>query len=258
MKINRILIFAVLAGVMVFSGTALADTFIKQATHTDGFQMQGQTMQPRDDTVSMWLTENMARSDSKDGSFIIRVDKDILYMLDPEKKKYSEIPLSSLGDMKKMMGLDEMSGEEAKMMEQQLQGMMAMMQVSATITPTDETKEIKGYNCKKYLGDIKVGMAGVKAVYWVSKDVDMNYDAFKELNLAEMLFMPGADQLIEEMGKMDGFVVHSIGTMNMMGQDITTTTDLVEIENKDAPAGTYDVPEGYKKEEFNPMSQMGR
>jgi hypothetical protein len=258
MKITRLLIFASLILVLAFSGTVLADTFIKQASHTDGFQMQGQNMQARDDTVSMWLTENMACNTSSEGSMIIRSDKDMLYMVDHENKKYSEMPLSSLGDMKKMMGLDKMGAEEAKMMEQQMQGMMAMMQISGTVTPTEETKKIKDYNCKKYIGDIKMGMAGAKTDYWVSKDVKMNYDAFKTLNLAQMLFMPGADKLIEEMKKMDGFVVYAEGTMNMMGTNVKTTIDLLEIAEKDAPEGTYEVPEGYKKEEFNPMSQMGR
>jgi len=256
MKITRLLIFATVIGVLAFSGAALADTFIKQAVHTDGFQMQGQNMQPRDDTVSMWLTENMARNDSKEGTIIILTDKDMIYMVDHEKKTYSEMLLSSLGDMKKMMGLDKLSAEEAKMMEQQMQGMMAMMQISGTVTPTDETKKIKDYNCKKYIGDFKVGMMNSKTDYWVSKDVKLNYDAFKKLTLSGMLFMPGADKLLEEMSKMEGFVVYADGTINMMGTNVKTTIELLEIDEKDAPAGTYDIPEGYKKEDFNPRDQM--
>ncbi|MBN1212334.1 MAG: DUF4412 domain-containing protein [candidate division Zixibacteria bacterium] len=258
MKITRLLISASMFVVLAFSGTAMGDSFIKQTTHTDGFQMQGQNMQPRDDTVSMWLTDNMARSDSKDGTFIIRTDEGMLYMIDHEKKKYAEMPLSSLGDMKKMMGLDKLSDEEAKMMEQQMQGMMAMMQITGTITPTDETKKIKDYNCKKYIGDLNIGMMNSKIDYWASKDVELNYEAFKKLTLSEMLFMPGADKLVEEMAKMEGFVVYAEGTMNMMGTNVKTIIELLEVDEKDAPAGTYDIPEGYKKEEFNPMSQMGR
>ncbi|MFZ5981157.1 MAG: DUF4412 domain-containing protein [Candidatus Zixiibacteriota bacterium] len=246
----------IILAIMALAITAGADTFIKQATHQDGFQMQGQTMEPRDDTTITWLSQDKARSDSKEGTIIWRSDIDMVYMIDHEKKAYNEMPLSKFGDLKAMLGMDELSEEEAAMMEQQMAPMMAMMQMSATVTPTEETKKIGDYNCKKYDVDMKMGMINMKSAFWVSKDFDMDYSAFKKLNLAQMLFMPGADQVIKEFEKMDGFMVLSEGEVNMMGTSVKNTTQVLEVVEKDAPEGHFDVPKDYKKEKFDPMSNM--
>jgi len=247
---KKTLILLVMLVMFTLAATVSADTYIRQATHQDGFQMQGQTMEPSDDTTITWLVKDMARSDSKEGTIIWRTDKDMVYMLDNEKKTYSEMPLSKLGDMKAMMGLEDMSEEEAKMMEQQMAPMMAMMQVSVTVTPTEETKKVGDYNCKKYVVDMKVGMMNMKSDFWVSKDFEMDYEAFKNLNLSQMLFMPGADKVIEEFEKMDGFIVMSEGVVN---NTIKNSTKVLEVTEKDAPEGNYEIPEGYKKEKFSPM-----
>ena len=166
----------ILLAVLALAITAGADTYVKQATHQDGFQMQGQTMDPKNDTTETWLTQDMARSDTEEGSYILRADKDMLYLINHDKKTYSEMPLSKLGDLKALMGMEDMSEEEAKMMEQQMAPMMAMMQMSATVTPTEETKKIGDYNCKKYDVNMKVGMMNMNSVFWVSKDFDMDYN----------------------------------------------------------------------------------
>jgi hypothetical protein len=38
-------------------------------------------------------------------------------------------------------------------------------------------------------------------------------------------------------------------TMNMMGANMRVTTEVVEVSQKPAPAGTYSVPVGYKKQD---------
>ncbi len=255
MKIPKFIQIIGLIAVFIFSGSVMADTYIEMVTHTDGFQMMGKEQPPQDDTIAMWLGDGVARSYTKEGSILIDSKKEMIYLIDDDKKAYNEISFDILGDMKKMMGLDQMEAEEAKMAEQQMQVMMAMMQISATVTPTDETREIKGYKCKKYLVNMQLSMANVKADYWVSKDIDLDYDAFKKLNLSKMLFMPGADKVIDEFAKLDGFMVYSEGTTNMMGTDVKSTTELIKAENKNAPAGTFKIPEGYKKEVLKPMGE---
>lgn len=243
----------IILAILALAATAGADTYIRQATHQDGFEMQGQTMQPEDDTAITWIGKDMARTETKQGTIIWRSDKDMVYIVDDAKKAYTEMPISKIGDLKAMMGMDEMSEEEAKMMEQQMAPMMAMMQVSATVTPTEETQKIGDFNCKKYDVDFKVGMMNMKSDFWVTKDFEMDYSVFKKLSLSQMLFMPGSDQAIKEFEKMEGFVVMSDGEVNMMGATIKNTNKVLEVTEKDAPAGIYDVPEGYKKEKFSPM-----
>ncbi len=58
------------------------------------------------------------------------------------------------------------------------------------------------------------------------------------------------------MKKIDGYWVSSETTANMMGMNIRTTTEVLEIAQKDAPAGTFDVPEGYTKQDKLSMQGM--
>jgi hypothetical protein len=47
--------------------------------------------------------------------------------------------------------------------------------------------------------------------------------------------------------KIEGFQVANEMTMEMMGNKINTTTEVVEIAKKTPPAGVYSVPAGYTK-----------
>jgi hypothetical protein len=49
------------------------------------------------------------------------------------------------------------------------------------------------------------------------------------------------------MKKIKGVVVYQVGKTKVMGADVASTTEVIECVNKDAPAGTYEVPAGYKK-----------
>jgi hypothetical protein len=62
-----------------------------------------------------------------------------------------------------------------------------------------------------------------------------------------MASQPGFDKIIAEMKKIKGVVVSQTGTVSVMGNDVTTTTQLLECEDKAAPAGTYELPAGYTK-----------
>ena len=67
------------------------------------------------------------------------------------------------------------------------------------------------------------------------------------------------DQSIQEMAKIDGYQIKTETTMNMMGSDINSYLEVVEISEKAAPAGTYVVPEGFKKlDKFSMADLMKR
>ena len=68
------------------------------------------------------------------------------------------------------------------------------------------------------------------------------------LRLSMMPKTPGLDKMLEEMKKIKGLIVLSTGTTSMMGTDVKTTQELLEVSEKMAPAGTYNIPTGYKKQ----------
>ncbi len=228
-----------------------ADTFIKTAYHTDAMKMGPQTTPAVDDTSITWMGDNMAAMNKGEASsMIINGKTGIIYMIDHEDKSYTEMPMDALGDIEKMMAGSGRDKDEAAMVGRQMQAMMAAMKMEAKVTPTEETKEIRGWNCKKYVVEIKMGMGGMTNNTWVTKDVEIDYSMFGRLMSAPMAQMPGFQEVMTEMEKMSGIPVLVEGTMNMMGTEVKSKQEVLAIETKDAPEGTYDIPKDYKKVTF--------
>ncbi len=104
-------------------------------------------------------------------------------------------------------------------------------------------------------------MMKMKTKVWITKDVPFDWKTFMNKMFLEMakVTMRLNDQSIQELLKIDGFWIKSESTMNMMGSDINTYQEVVEISQKAAPAGTYTVPEGYKKlDKFSMADLMKR
>ncbi len=243
---------AILA-LLMLSGTAQADTFIKQVTHTDSFKVMGQVQPATDDTSTMWLAKDkacMIGADKK--SSILRADKGIMYFVDHESKTYTEMPIEDVGDIKKMAGLEE--GEEDAEAAEMIEGMMAgMMTMEIKVTPTAEKKKIQDWSAKKYVVEVKMPMGSSKSDVWASEDIKIDYDMFNTLSNAFMAQMPGFQQAMEEMKKVKGVTVLSVGEAQVMGATAKTTTTLLECSDKSAPAGIFDIPKDYRKVEMTGM-----
>jgi len=180
---------------------------------------------PETKTVKCYLTSNASRTDLSNGAImVIEFDTLTMYQVNVNNKTYTKIDMMSVMD----------------------QGMMKEM-MEIRVTPTNETKEIAGYKCKKYI----VTMMGDKSEYWVSKDVK-GYKEYKKMNeklekkfrknpeLRQMSILGIASQL-------DGFPVKTV--QSAMG--MTTTTTLKKIEKKRLSKDLFKVPKGYKLQELS-------
>ncbi len=220
-----------------------ADTFFKQISHTDPVTMMGQTQPAQNDTVSVWIGENKGYMNTGDNrAFLLLADEGKMYFIDYEKKNYAELPV------------DFLAGKDAEKAEA-IQGMAMMGNVEATVTPTEETKKIGDWNATKYNLEIKMGMGQSKGEIWASEDLKINTDLYVTLSQAILSQMPGFTDMLEQMRQIKGVQVESSHEMNMMGAVIKTSTELLEFAEKDAPAGTYVLPEGFKETDFMQMGQ---
>jgi hypothetical protein len=230
---------------LVFSPfLANADHMIKGKKHTDAFSMMGQSQPEKDEEMTTWLGKNKMRQDVGEVTTLIRLDKDKMYIINHSDKTYSEIDLP--------FDMEEILPAEAKQM-------LDTMDISSSITDTGETKTINDWNCKKYLVEISVSMMGmampIKMDMWTSKDLGVNLNEFKELYTKTLAANPMFKGLIQEFEKMDGYPVLTEFSMDMMGTQQKYKEEVVSVEKKGAPAGTYELPEGYTKTAFNPLDQ---
>ena len=243
---TRLLSLAVAA---VLASPALAgDLVVTTKKHDDAYSMMGQEQPAKDTTEVMWIGADRMRVDDGERVTLVRGDLKKMMILNLTAKTYSTIDLPL--DMKKYL-----PAEAAPMMEQ-----MAS-QMKTTVTPTTETKQIGTWNATRYTVSTTSPMGmNITQEIWATKDVSMNA-AMQDMRATLMSANPMISSgMVNEMKKVEGFPVLTERTRSMMGSDAKSREEVVSIESKDAPEGTYDVPAGFTEKPFDPMadSPMGR
>lgn len=227
-----------------------ADVYIKQRNHTDAFQVMGKTEPAKDETFVTWMGEDKARIDHGENmSIIVRQDKNVMYMVNHAEKKYAEMGAGGLDDiLAGALSGAGLSDEEKAQAQQMMKGFGQMMKPEVTVTDTGETKKIKNWKCNKYIMETKIMMMSAISEIWATEDIKIDYELFRALGFSVVAKTPGLKDMLEEMKKIKGITVLSTSTSSAMGADVKSSQELIEVSEKSAPAGTYDVPAGYKKE----------
>ncbi len=173
---------------------------------------------PKTEITKNYLKSFTLRSEQKGHIMIINYDTMTMYQIDPTKKTYSKINL--------LAAMDQIGPEVSEDMK---------------VIATNETKEIAGYKCTKYI----VTVMGAKTEHWVSKDVE-GYKEYREIReKIEKKFKNNSS--MGKMGMLDisseeGFPVKTV--TDMMG--IKSTTTLKKIQKKSLSKDLFKIPEGYE------------
>lgn len=240
---------ALILTLVIFSAASLgADVYIKSKTHTDPFEMMGQSQPAKDEVTEQWLGNNTFATSSSRQNMIIDLNKQVMYIVYPQSQSYVEASLPI--DM-------------AKLLPEQIAQMMAMFKVTAKVTANGQTKKIGQWNCAGY--DVEMNMTGMmpmtmKMSTWATTDVPFDWKSYMEKMLptvmkASSVNMPFGEDVLNEFKKIEGFQVAAEMTMTMMGATLRIITEVEEISEKTAPAGIYAVPAGYKKQDKLTLQQ---
>ncbi len=225
---------------------AHADTYMKQVRQTEAMQVMGQQVPASNETSILWFGDGRARMDTGEKmSVILRADRNLIYILNHGDRTYMEMPLDGKNMMEGMMPEGEDGAQAAEMMKNMMSSMM--QETKATVTPTDERKKFRDWNARKYVVEITLPMGTTTSEVWASKDIKVDTHMFHQLSTAMMSMMGGAEKITKEMEKIEGVEVYSTSSASMMGSTTKSTQELVEYGEKSPPAGTYDLPEGYRK-----------
>lgn len=224
---------------------AAADTLLQMKNHTGAVQMMGQSRPAQDLDITFWIGDQRAvRSDGKT-SAILRLDQKKLYVVNHEAKTYSVLDLPI-----------DIASYLPPEMKAQMDQMLEAMAMTAKVEPTEERKEVNGWDAHLVHVTLsnQMGMT-IDSQVWVTEDVEIDAGSFKEMTRALASLQPGAAAAAEELLKIDGVPVLVETEIKGMGGGTTQTEELVSAATQKAPAGTYEVPEGYTEQTFNPMGQ---
>jgi hypothetical protein len=186
--------------------------------------IQGLKDQPQPGPVKVWIGgDKLRRDEGGDTSYILRIDRGKLYILNHLEKTYSELAVADL--------LKIASPPEA--------------QLSVKVTATKETKKVGTWNARKYKVDIRNPMGlHLDTTIWASKDV-ASYQAYNRLASSLAALQPGAADWARKLETIEGFPVVQEADVEMGGSRFKTREELVSVETLEAPAGAYEVPKGY-------------
>lgn len=219
------------------------DVVITRQKHTDATNVMGQDQPALDSQEVLWIGKDHMRMEEGDRVTIVRADLKKMYMLDIQAKTCSTVDLPF--DLTKFL-----PAEMAPMMEQ-----MAS-QSKVTVTPTGESQKIKDWNTTKYTLSMTMPMGSSTQEMWVTNEIGTDRTGWQDMFAAQMASSPFGAGLAAEMRKIDGIVIKSERTQTMMGTEIKSWESVLSVEEKEAPAGHYDVPAGYTEKPFDPMGGM--
>ncbi|MBD3414178.1 MAG: DUF4412 domain-containing protein [Candidatus Aminicenantes bacterium] len=220
-----------------------AEVYIQQKSHTDAVEMMGQSQPARDDINHIWLGKDKMATHGKDQSVIIKLNDNKMYWVNHQNKTYVEMDLPL--DM-------------SQYFPPQFSQMMS--NISVKVTPTGEKKKIGDWNCTGYDVDMTIMMMNQKQKIWASTDVPFDWKNYTEKMLPELIqsTMFLNEESAKEFMKIKGFQIRTESVMNVMGTDIKSSSEVVEITKKNAPAGTFTPPSDYEKKDKFSMQDMQR
>jgi hypothetical protein len=236
-------LLTLLSILIMLAGISFADVYIKQNSHTDAIEMMGQSQPAQDEVNHLWLGDNKMAMHSEKQSVVIDLDAQKMMMIDHQDKTYVEMDLPL--DM-------------SKYFPPQMEQMMGQMKVN--VDSTDQTKTINGYACKAYDVDINFMMMEMNQTVWASTEVPFDWKDYSEkmLPMMQQAMMRLGSEALDEFKKIEGFQIRTEMTMNMMGSEVNSYSEVIEIDKKDAPEGTYTLPEGYTQKEKFSMGDLQR
>ena len=232
----------VLSLVILFFSLVHADVYIKTKSHTDAFEMMGRKQPAKDEVNEQWIGKNKYALISSAQNMIIDLDKKVMYIIYNQTKSYIETKLPL---------------DLTKLIPDQYASMLSMIKVTAKVNPNNQTKTIGKWKCSGY--DVELNIQAMMAMtlkmkVWASTDVPFDWKTYVQkmqpaIMKARSAQMPFGDDVVEEFLKIKGIQIASETTMNIMGANMRVTTEVQDISKKPAPAGIYEVPAGYKKQD---------
>lgn len=232
--------------ILLNSTFIFADIYMKQKTVTSGFSMMGQNQPGEEKIQEIWLTPDKIASISADEAMIMENNSNKMIFINHSNKSYYEM----------VMDMDAMASQSGEEMDEEekaaMQNMMsAMGNIKITITPTNETKKIGKWNCKKYIQKMEIFTGPIVSEMWVTEQIKIDYTQYAKFMTSMMSKMPGMKQAManymKEIKKMKGVAVLTTSTNKIMGQEMKSSTELLEFKEEKAPASVFKIPAGYKK-----------
>jgi hypothetical protein len=208
------------------------------------------------DTTRLWLGRTRARATGPHGTFIYHDDTRTIYAVDDAQRTLLALPIDDFGRLAKLLQREAAADDPD--LQKQLGALRELTALKAKVRPTSVTGEVDGYDCRQYLVEMKAGRAVLRSEYWVTKEIHVNRELFRKLRDVTLLGSPGAEALTRELAKIDGLPVLTVGTLEIDGRKVATSSRIVSVEYGPIPDKLLALPPDYTIVEVAPPPESQR
>ncbi len=228
----------------VSSLAAAADVYVKSSSHTDPISVMGQNQPARDTVTEQWIGDGQIATITPSNTVLIDLNKNVMRIVNTKAKTYVEATLPL---------------DYSKLLPAPMGSMLQGMKTTATVTATGNKKTYGTRSCDEYTVNLNMMSMPMTMKVYASTDVPFDYQKYLEkvqTSLLKSQMMGIDDDSIKELSKIKGYWIAQELNGDLMGAKIRQTTEVIEIANKPAPAGIYDLPAGYTKQDTLSMQDL--
>ncbi len=229
---KTILCLLVMSFVLHLSGVLFADVHVK--TQGNRLYMDFETKY----AYELWLTENKSYSKVQNRITITREDLGVMWFLYPDRKAYHEYKL------------EEIRAVPEEKEDIHTAGQFYDPKYDWELTDTGEEKEINSFQCRCFLAEGDADFSEIVSKYWICVDEHVaGGKEFRSYMMEQLKDDPQRAKLYDLMKEHpSGFPAYREEIIERaISPTISYTIQVLMLEEEDAPAGIYDLPEGYKK-----------
>ena len=223
-----------------------ADVHLKRDCRMDAERVPAKDKTAEKTVEELWITREGIRIDAPGKSMIIFSFPRELVLLDHGKK------ILIRKDLKENPArFQVMAGKDAKKNELMEEIRNSMLNIETVVRDTEEMKNIRGWNCRKYIMTFKTFMGEMEQEVWATQDLKIS-KKFSDLLMTSMIYdLPGMEYNLREtkskMREIQGVPVNIISTRKMMRQSHRRICELTEFKEAAAPADLLKIPADYQE-----------
>lgn len=219
---------------------ASADTLLLHRRDADELvDGRGRATGGQNQRVEIWLRPDRARRSDGKSIQILRLDQKALFLLDPASKTWCRVALRGHQDriVARTPAVFAISKEEIE-----------IFRLKAELTPSAEPRKVGSWQAVGVTAQVANSLRPAKKVsWWTAPDLEVDDAAYKTLLRLVASLDRGGDAWLDGLLSRPGTLVLFERADILPDAEARSREELVGVEEKDPPAGIYDVPEGYRE-----------
>lgn len=239
-------LFMVVAVLSAATLALSADIYVKTVTTYQVASASQEISAPEQTRIAeQWISGKKIAMVNDPITVIVDIARNSAILVTPVSKTYVETALPI--DM-------------IKLLPAEIANMASAFQYTATVKPSGETKKIREWNCSGY--DVAVSRSNGTSFamkIWATTDVPFDLTDYQEMmGAVQKAQMFLSEATVKEFAKIKGIQVATEATMEYNEIQTRIMMETVEISQKNAPPGIFEIPAGFTKKATLSLGDLRR